>query len=70
MAASDGGAQRVAVEQVGLAQHQPLCRAGEAPQVRVLRVICMRTQGLIKTTSQSHRAREQIDFAGATYLGS
>jgi hypothetical protein len=40
VAAGDGVAQRVAVEQVGPAQRQPLRRAGEAPQVRVLRVIC------------------------------
>ena len=36
VAAGDGRPQRVVVEQVGLAQRQPLCRTGERPQVRVL----------------------------------
>ena len=36
VAAGDGRRQRVVVEQVGLAQRQPLHRAGERPQVRVL----------------------------------
>ena len=36
VAAGDGRPQRVVVEQVGLAQRQPLRRAGERPQVRVL----------------------------------
>jgi len=35
VAAGDGRPQRVVVEQVGLAQRQPLRRAGERPQVRV-----------------------------------
>jgi len=40
VAAGDGGPHGVVVEQVGAAQRQPLRRAGERPQVRVLRVIC------------------------------
>jgi len=36
VAAGDGRPHRVVVEQVGLAQRQPLRRAGECPQVRVL----------------------------------
>ena len=36
VAAGDGRPQHVVVEQVGLAQRQPLRRAGERPQVRVL----------------------------------
>jgi len=36
VATGDGRPQRVVVEQVGLAQRQPLRRAGERPQVRVL----------------------------------
>ena len=43
VAAGDGVAQRVGVEQVGPAQHKPLGGAGEAPQVRVLGVICTQT---------------------------
>lgn len=41
VAAGDGRPYGVVVEQVGAAQLQPLRRAGERPQVRVLRVICI-----------------------------
>lgn len=42
VAAGDGAADGVVVEEVGLAEHQPLAGAVERLQVRVLRVICTR----------------------------
>jgi hypothetical protein len=39
VAAGEGGAEAATVEQVDAHHRQPLCRAVERPQVRVLRVI-------------------------------
>jgi hypothetical protein len=49
VAAVDGAADGVVVEEVGLAEDEPLGGAVESLQVRVLRVICMRST-VINTT--------------------
>jgi hypothetical protein len=43
VAAVDGAADGVVVEEVGLAEDQPVGGAVERPQVRVLRVVCMQS---------------------------
>jgi len=56
VAASDGRPQRAAVKEVGPAQRQPLRRARERSQVRVLGILCRikQKQGSTQETSIDH----------------